>query len=142
MSDRRDVGMSDSQTCTKGRKMQERTRHIIEQLASGHTQAELGRELGISRERVRQIIHLDYAQQTETAKVQPITNEHGVTNLRVIRNTKGLTLIEAGDGIGISYATLITYEHGKVIPIRRARKIADYYGVAIGEIYELAKEAI
>jgi DNA-binding XRE family transcriptional regulator len=116
--------------------MQERTKYIIEQLASGRTQAELGRELNISRERVRQTIHQEYRRQIEMPRVRPIVNEYGVAILRLTRNAKGLTISKAAKDMGITGPTLCGYENGKLLPVHKAESIANYYGVDLEEVYE------
>lgn len=117
--------------------MKERTKYAAQQLVSGRSLAEIGRELGISRQAVQQMICREYSRQTELAKVRPIVNECGVTILKVLRTTLGLTMVEVARGVGMSSSTISFYENGKFTSIEKARRIAEYYGVRVGEVYEL-----
>lgn len=120
----------------KGAKMQERTQFIIQELAAGRTQADLGRELGLSRERVGQIIHEAYEQRV-IEKYVPQLNEYGVSILRLKRHHKGITLKEVCALTGISYCVLSHIENGLSINEDKAKILSEFYGTPINELFVL-----
>jgi DNA-binding CsgD family transcriptional regulator len=119
-----------------------RSQEIVQKISSGESMAAIGRELGITRERVRQIVHLEEIRITELMLLRPVTNEYGVTIIKLMRIEQGATLKETSAGISINPSTLSILENGKCCKIKHARKIANYYGVPLGNLYAaLDKEA-
>ncbi|MEW6770090.1 MAG: helix-turn-helix transcriptional regulator [Bacillota bacterium] len=120
--------------------MSERTKHIIQQLASGKSMAAVARELRVSRQAVNQIVWREYRRYPEQARVAPRKNEFGVTELRVLRTARGLTLSRAAAGMHMSVQTLLNMEKGKVVELRKARQVAEFYDVPVGALFALADE--
>ena len=56
-------------------------------------------------------------------------------NFRTPRKAAGLTLMQAGDKLGVSFATVSAWETGKAVPdSRRLTSIAELYGVSVDEL--------
>ncbi|EAA0276308.1 XRE family transcriptional regulator [Listeria monocytogenes] len=59
-----------------------------------------------------------------------------INNLKKIRIDKGITQMEAAQGIGISYSLLSKMEAGYRGSSDKTKiKIADFYGKSVGEIF-------
>lgn len=62
-------------------------------------------------------------------------------DLKSLRKERGLTLVEAAEGIGISKSALGSYETGARVPRDQALKqIASFYGVEASDIAMLEKK--
>ena len=116
-------------------KIKNRAREIAAKISSGETMAEIGRELGISRERVRQIVCQEENRIKNLVVLQPLTNEYGVTILKLMRLEQGATIKEVSAGIPINTSALSHLENGKHCKIKFARKIAAYYKLPLGDLY-------
>lgn len=112
-----------------------RAQEIAARISSGESMASIGRELGISRERVRQIVCQEENRIKNLAILQPLTNEYGVTILKLMRLKQGATIKEASAGMSINPSALSHLENGKHCKIKHARKIAAYYGLPLGDLY-------
>jgi transcriptional regulator with XRE-family HTH domain len=58
-------------------------------------------------------------------------------NLRAARLNRGLSVREAAKEIGVKPSTLRRAEHGDGVHPGTAKKIADYYGVRVTDIWPL-----
>lgn len=122
------------------RSMSERTKYIVNELASGRTQVELSKELGISRERVRQLVWEEYRRQTESKYALLRRNEYGVSLMKILRVSRGLTIGNVAKSMGRTPATIRGWEKAKCLKLYKAREIAKFYGVRLGELFMLDDE--
>ena len=58
-----------------------------------------------------------------------------VNNIKVLRAYKGVSQKEVADAIGISQQTLSTVENSDNMNLKTAKKIADYFGVGLDDIF-------
>lgn len=64
-----------------------------------------------------------------------------VNNIRLYRAYKGVSQKEVADAIGISQQTLSKVENSDNMNLKTAKKIADYFGVGLDDIF-LSKNTI
>ena len=112
-----------------------RAQEIAQRVVSGETMASIGRDLNLSRERVRQIVHQEYRRMTELKKVHPLFNDYGVTILKNIRISYGLNLKDVCEKIKISLPSLSQIENGQMTSLKKARILAEFYRLPIGELF-------
>ena len=58
-----------------------------------------------------------------------------VNDIKVLRAYKGVSQKEVADAIGISQQTLSTVENSDNMNLKTAKKIADYFGVGLDDIF-------
>lgn len=58
-----------------------------------------------------------------------------VNNIKVLRAYKGVSQKEVADAIGISQQTLSKVENSDNMNLKTAKKIADYFGVGLDDIF-------
>lgn len=58
-----------------------------------------------------------------------------VNNIRLYRAYKGVSQKEVADAIGISQQTLSKVENSDNMNLKTAKKIADYFGVGLDDIF-------
>lgn len=115
----------------------ERTKYIVEQLASGRTATSLGQELGISKQRVIQIVQQEWNRKTNLTLVIPKKNQYNISEIKVLRNIKGLTISKAAKAIGISTPLYSKIERGNPVKIKTARAIAQFYEKPLEELFDI-----
>ena len=58
-----------------------------------------------------------------------------VNNIKLLRAYKGVSQKEVADAIGISQQTLSKVENSDNMNLKTAKKIADYFGVGLDDIF-------
>ena len=61
-------------------------------------------------------------------------NEVTAANLRALRARKNVSQSVVAEAIGVNASTLGIWEQGGGISFEAAQKLADYYGVSLGEL--------
>jgi transcriptional regulator with XRE-family HTH domain len=117
-----------------------RAREIARKISTGESMAAIGREMGISRQRVGQIIHQEENRITNLALLRPLANEYGITILKLIRMKQGITLKDVASETELSVTTLSNLEHGRYCKIKNARKFSEFYELPLNELFSLEAE--
>lgn len=114
-----------------------RTQYIAQKIVAGESLANIGRELGVSRQAVHERIKKEPQRAYELTKLKPKISKYGVTEMMLLRIAQNKAGTEVAKATGMSYSTYHYCERGATIFAKRAREIAKYYGVRLGELFEL-----
>jgi DNA-binding XRE family transcriptional regulator len=120
----------------------ERNRRIVEMLYHGVPEATAAREMGVSRQRIEQVIRQEYQRFTKRSangrpgQYRSWLNDHGVAYMTLLRVIRGLKRVDVGRNLGLDYRTLCRIETGHAISADTAGILAKYLNAPLEDLFE------